>query len=291
MTEAYWRVGDIVAAWSTWQTMRLTVSRIPLPPYVVSALVQASAQGQLLFTLRSGLQLNGWQDDELATISTQLAEESPLRAMHRAIEGEIAFQKEAFEKFRKDRGAIREFYPASDSPILSFISRVELALVTDQQLADNQAVIVHAMESKLVDFDPVTGHYQPPSGESPNPTDSSGDVAWFEKFYFMFADHHALSAYDGLPSLVIRSQSSLDQARIAVALELHRRATGAYPENLDALNERMSATIPVDPATGAPYLYNPTQDGGYALWGTGIDRTSQGGDMKTDVVWSMPGRN
>jgi hypothetical protein len=289
MTEAQWRVGDNAAAWSTWQTMRLAGSHSPLPPCLISALVQTSVQGQLLHTMRSGLRLGGWQDDQLTAISTQLAEESPLHAMHRAIEGEKAMVSGTFAHLKEDRATILEIIPTPLSPIESFINRIGLSLVTDQQLADNQSVLVHAMESQLANFDPDTGHYLPPSpAESQTSADPLQHGSWFEKFYFMFAD---LSVYDGLPSYVIRSQSSLDQGRIAVALELHRRATGTYPDNLDAVNERMAGAIPVDPATGAAYFYRRTQDGGYSLWGTGIDRASQGGDAMTDVTWSMPGGN
>ena len=43
--------------------------------------------------------------------------------------------------------------------------------------------------------------------------------------------------------------------------------------------------MPIDIATGQPYFYQRDADGGYTLWGTGIDGKSDGGDEKTDVTW------
>jgi len=85
-------------------------------------------------------------------------------------------------------------------------------------------------------------------------------------------------------AMVIREQFEYDQFRIAAALELQRRATGQYPESLDAVDDFFGRIAPRDIATGQPYFYQRTADGGYTLWGTDIDRTSQGGDENTDVT-------
>ena len=45
-----------------------------------------------------------------------------------------------------------------------------------------------------------------------------------------------------------------------------------------------------DIAAGKPYLYQRSEDGGYKLWGTGIDGKNEGGNETTDVTWTQRGR-
>jgi hypothetical protein len=87
-----------------------------------------------------------------------------------------------------------------------------------------------------------------------------------------------------VPEQIIRSQSTIDQTRIAAALEMQHRATGEYPATLDAVSATFGGKIPRDIATGQPYFYQRDLDGGYRLWGTGIDRKSDGGDERADVT-------
>lgn len=39
-----------------------------------------------------------------------------------------------------------------------------------------------------------------------------------------------------------------------------------------------------DISTGQPYFYQREVDGGYKIWGTGIDGKSDGGNEETDVT-------
>ena len=48
----------------------------------------------------------------------------------------------------------------------------------------------------------------------------------------------------------------------------------------------VSVMLPRDIATGQPYLYQRDANGGYKLWGTGIDGKSDGGNDDTDVIWT-----
>ena len=91
--------------------------------------------------------------------------------------------------------------------------------------------------------------------------------------------------HDWVPEQIIRGQSAIDQTRIAAALEIQQRATGEYPESLDAVRGTFGGSTPIDIATGQPYFYQRDADGGYTLWGTGIDGKSDGGDERTDVTW------
>ncbi len=85
---------------------------------------------------------------------------------------------------------------------------------------------------------------------------------------------------------MIRQQSAYDQFRLAAALETYQRRTGNYPDRLDSISNKFPGGVPRDIATGQPYFYQRDPDGGYKLWGTGIDGKSDGGDGKADVTWT-----
>lgn len=76
-------------------------------------------------------------------------------------------------------------------------------------------------------------------------------------------------------------------ARIGLGIELYHAEHGAYPENLDALVASLGGTLPIDPFTGAPYVYEPTRNG-FALYSPGPDRAADDsvrGRRGDDVVW------
>jgi hypothetical protein len=73
------------------------------------------------------------------------------------------------------------------------------------------------------------------------------------------------------------AQSSLDQARIACALERHRLATGEYPATLDALIPRFMDKLPHDIINGQPLHYRRTENGRFLLYSVGWNGTDDGG--------------
>ncbi len=88
-----------------------------------------------------------------------------------------------------------------------------------------------------------------------------------------------------LARYTIDNQTRLDQTRLALALESQKRATGDYPDRLDALAPAFPGGSPHDVATGQPYFYEKTPDGSFRLWGTGMDRWNHDGNAKLDLVW------
>ena len=109
----------------------------------------------------------------------------------------------------------------------------------------------------------------------------------FGSFYFMIKDLNGGGGDDqSAARSVIGQQSQFDQFRLAAALETYQRETGKYPDHLDAISGQFPNGPPLDIATGQPYLYQRDEDGGYKLWGTGIDGKSEGGNEKSDVTWT-----
>ena len=79
-----------------------------------------------------------------------------------------------------------------------------------------------------------------------------------------------------VPAKATAAQTSVDQARIACALERYRLAHGDFPESLAALVPSVSPELPKDPITGEPYRYRRTQDG-YRLYSVGWNERDDNG--------------
>lgn len=96
-----------------------------------------------------------------------------------------------------------------------------------------------------------------------------------------------LPAYNTIGQRSLRSEILMEQAKLAVALERFRIATGSYPENLEALN----TMIPLDPFTEKPMTFRKEGDS-YVLYSIGSNGIDEGGLLKHhrdhgDYVWRL----
>ena len=284
MAEAHLRTGDPNRAWSDLKTMDSSIDRCGdmLPNFGFNL------SSDLLRTAQSGMDLGAWTDTQLMGISTILGKDSALATNRRDMEMRKILKADYFAHFRENQIEVEKDFSFSKSPIDRAINRIGIATVTDQQLADNLTVIEYQMDQPFTRFDPDTGFYMGKSSEDSYglPRSKPSDIS-FERFYYMYSELYG-GGYDYLPNYIIREQFTIDRTRIASALEIQHRATGEYPATLDAVGGN---PLPRDIATGQPYFYQRNADGGYTLWGTGIDGTSQNGDKKSDVSWTQMPRD
>jgi hypothetical protein len=103
------------------------------------------------------------------------------------------------------------------------------------------------------------------------------------------------------------TQSVVNEAIAACALERYRIEHGTYPDTLEAANRPEETSIPLDVISGKPMGYRKTPDGRYALWCVGLTGKDNGGkrilnkenpewtrfsspDYPGDWVWDFPGQ-
>ena len=279
LVEAHWRFGDTATATELWDVMRHAAERSGDSPVLFDMLRQQMLHKHLYQTMRAGFALNAWSDTQLAGMSQSLAGERTLDSMRRAIAGEKAKVSTMLDRSRE--------YPADFMQVNPSVAPILAALTTNQQLADNAAMLHSTMDRALDRFDPATGLMVPAVAGTAEPSSVGGSIAsWFDRYYFMYSAPFE-GAYRQLPAEnVVRAQSENDQAQLAIALELHRRQSGQYPESLDAVSGRFPSGMPRDIATGETYGYRPLPEGGYQLWGSGFDQMNDGGTLGKDVVWT-----
>ena len=73
-------------------------------------------------------------------------------------------------------------------------------------------------------------------------------------------------------------QNSIDQARIACALEIYHLKEGKYPQSLAELGKE----LPHDVFTGESYFYEPDSKGKYRIYGVGWNLKDDGGNVNAE---------
>ncbi|HTB63951.1 MAG TPA: hypothetical protein VK737_10215 [Opitutales bacterium] len=81
-------------------------------------------------------------------------------------------------------------------------------------------------------------------------------------------------------AIFAHSQTWLDQAAVACALERYRLAQGTYPEKLNDLVPKYIKKLPNDIITGGPLHYQRTPDGLFVLYSIGWDGIDHGGEER-----------
>ena len=237
----------------------------------------------------TGVRTCSWTDEQLSEISSVVSREDSLTATRRDIEQEKERTVEYYTNFDEYGKDFAKDFLKTPSPINQMFNQAKLKLITEQQIQDNMELKLHEIDQRLSRFDPETGYYIRPTAEEQADAGESRETNGpLGSFYFMLKNlNGGVMDPDSTAAMVICEQSRYDHVGIAAALEMQQRATGGYPASLDAVRGRFPGGMPRDIATGQPYLYQRNPDGGYTLWGTGIDGTSEGGSPESDVTWTQ----
>ena len=286
--EARLQSGDAAGAWADWQAMKNSSARLA-ELYPANSGYYGSMDYRMFGLARSGMRSGAWTDDQLSEISSMVARENVLASAQRDVEREKKSITEYYMNFHEHEEQFGKDLLKTPSQFNQFVNQVKLKLITEQQIRDNMEVKLSEVDQRLSRFDPETGFYVRPTEEeleeSGGAEQSPGVLG---SFYFMIKDLHGGGEYQvNAARDVIQAQSKYDQFRLAAALETYQRETGRYPDQLDAISDKFPGGAPLDIATGQPYLYQRDANGGYKLWGTGIDGKSEGGNEKTDVTWTQ----
>jgi hypothetical protein len=292
LTQARWRTGDEQGAWADWDALRQFALRAGEEGTSAGSYSQYWLQIQLSREVGAGISLDGWTDDQLRRIPQALASYDAVLTEHRSLEVELG----RLEEFGQRPADVRAWFESGIPHANGFgpaLRRWSFSLASDQQLKDNVAILAADYSYALAQLDPERRVCLPMEGEQTPSQEALADRSFLSDFYFLPA--HELMGwskrgfYGGGPPFAMSGQAITDHARFAAALEVQRRATGQYPDALDAISGSFPEGMPHDVATGQPYLYERTLSGSsYKLWGTGVDRTDDRGDPKKDILFILP---
>lgn len=118
-----------------------------------------------------------------------------------------------------------------------------------------------------------------------------------QQLWTVLANKHSRPIYDQLDDLfalmampevrgvafrVIYTQSQINEAIAACALERYRIEHGAYPASLQAANHPGEKILPLDVISGKPMGYRRTPNGRYLLWCVALNNQDHGGTRVLD---------
>lgn len=244
-----------------------------------------------------GLARRQWSDDQLVVMERKLAGFDATRDYSLVLRSELAWQLKSIEHLRTDRRAISIdcmcgkpiFWPTLAcrlSPSGWFhLSKVAVARCY-------QAALPTSAELSLRILSPsITRRFEEAAGLERSRYWNQG--SWMLSFFVPLLEREA--------NTCARTQTSVDLARVACALERFRQASGAFPESLHALVPKYLLEIPHDVVTGQPLHYRRTEDGDFLLYSVGWNEVDDGGEPEPlryfyvgisspagDWVWGYP---
>jgi hypothetical protein len=112
-----------------------------------------------------------------------------------------------------------------------------------------------------------------------------------------------LPSLGGFAKKTAQAHTSVDLARVAIALERYRLAHGEFPATLEAIAPQFIAPVPHDVIGGGLLKYRLTDDGQFVLYSIGWNETDDGGVVvskegspsevdrdRGDWVWRYPAK-
>jgi len=270
-------VGEREGAWSDLNLgIRLTES-VRREPIIISQLVRAACWDLVLAPFRQPIRAHQLTEAQLVSLQQRLIAVDLLEGYECSMGGERVFDSTWLALTRAECDSMRgEYNPEliqSLFDILRFTTyaprgwvyqnQVVLCRLTDNYLAacvDPPRRLVSPAKSVALREAFTTAH-GPYSALVPSVFQLQ---VQFGNLYFRGAQF-------------AHSQTKIDQAVIACALERHWLAHSEYPETLEALVPQFLAKVPHDLINGAPLHYHRTPEGSYTLYSVGWNETDDGG--------------
>lgn len=267
-------------------------------PILIDHLVRIATLGINLQTVREGLVRHAWTEPQLEELEKHLANANLLAEYKLAQRGERALSTGGLDWLRRQGSRTDAFnYLASDEGGAGFVP-VSWAIPSGWIRQNMLTISEMHQEFTLAAVDEHARRVFPDVCDKLETTVEKMGV----RPYTIFAKL-LMPALGKAVRRSARMQTSLDAARIAIALERHRLANGALPENLDPLAPRYLARLPTDLMDGKPLRYRRGEAGGYILYSVGWNQTDEGGEIawtkgkdpnpdlsKGDWVWQMPAK-
>ena len=288
--------------------LRLTDS-IRLEPFLITHLVRIAMVQITLQPIYEGLAEHKWSEAQLAELDSELAKLDFLPDYRLAMRGEMVLCQEGIidylrrhpEKISNVSGYVSadDGNSTSSGPIFksfSYYSLIPSGWFYQNELRGSRFTVQQYLP--LADLE-----HRIVSPASLHRAETAFDLEFKRANPYNRLEAMLLPSLGGAVKKFAYAQSSVDLARVAIALERYHLAHGEYPESLDALTPLFMEKIPHDIINGEPLHYRRTDDGQFVLYSVGWNETDDGGvevfeGKKTervdisqgDWVWRYPAK-
>jgi hypothetical protein len=284
--------GDTRSALQDVKTLDRTQNAIRSEPLLISFLVRLTMIKFLMQPIWQGLAEHLWPETELREIEAVLARTDLITDYAWVLRGERAAANLSYSKFRASRRPTNSIL----AECLSWLEPPRRFWI--YALLPNEAVMCHNQEANERW---VQDHVLPVADGARHrvfPAEEAEAVRVNENTKSTPYNMLAKMAADTMSAFSIRAaatQTDIDEALVACALERFRLRNGQFPNDLDALIPDYLKALPHDVIDGAPLRYRRESSDTYLLYSVGWNQIDEEGlivpdrsrrdNKKGDWVW------
>jgi hypothetical protein len=257
-------------------------------PVLVSKLVRLAMFSGTLDDIKEGIRLHVWRESDLIWFQDYLSRTDLLAEYKRAMRGERNFSIEISDQM--SRGQLPQTSISETASI-----NLPMKIVPRGWIRWNELLIAKWHQEITFAAVDETSHRVFPDvvsrGQKTIENKNRNPYTILAKMLF--------PALIKVSQRAAETQTKVDQALIACALERYYIAHKSYPENLQELVPQFLGKLPHDVITGAPMKYERTVNGFYKIYSVGWDQKDDGGkvpekkkpDLNSDWVWQFQETN
>jgi hypothetical protein len=253
-------------------------------PFLISHLVRIAMVNLTLQPIYEGLAEHRWSDEQLVALAAELAKLNFLSDYKLSMRGEMGCQGGDIDFVIRNR---RELVNLTDNSLPVIPPRINSSIPTGW-FYQNQLRCARMMVKFYIPL--ADANQQTISPTAARHADEVLSAETKTTTPYNILEKMLLPALGSCVKKFAHAQSSVDLARVAIALERYRLAHGAYPESLDMLVPQFIAKLPHDIINGQPLHYRRTLDGQLVLYSVGWNETDDGGVVEQRVVGVSDGR-
>ena len=247
-------------------------------PCWISHMVQLAILKLTFQPVWEGLAAHAWSEAQLVELDAIMARQDPLQDYRNTVRGDMAWRDDVIRYFQRHPGYMLSLFSANDDSISTNIDLQDIVLghmIPIGWFDQNRLYSASCTENFFLPAVDIQKHvfipafiYQALNSESNlcNHLTPKRLIA-----------PQLLTETDRNADKFSFAQSSVDMARVAIALERYRLAQGEYPESLVALSPHYLNPVPHDVIGGKPLHYCVTGDGRFLLYSIGWNEKDDGG--------------
>jgi len=258
---------------------------------LVNTMIRVAISGLGLSTSWEALSAKGWTGQSLAQLQSDWEVIDLVAALERGMVGERIMVSQVFESAKSDPQYLGSIMPVTGGGVLGRASGYFTERYWRNHMDEDFLLYLRQMQDRIE----ATRQLQT---NAPGQTVAAllhdqqkaldGSLNGLMNRYRYLFTAIALPNYTRACQTMIRTETQRRMTITAIALERCRLRNGHFPASLDALVPEFVSSVPIDPMSGMPFLYQTHADGTFTLYSVGEDGQDDGGDaMATNTVKSF----
>jgi hypothetical protein len=267
------------------------------PMTLVAAMIHVAITGIYTERIAAGLENHSWQEKHLSAFESQLAELNLPALTYEGMRCEMIATTYAFQNaFHNDSSLKLSLLVTKAPPKPSWKDWLKDLPLRAYGLVPRgwryQNLVVHASLERMI-LESIQGFETNTQPKRISAANAELQANFERSSLFNMVAKVAIPNFSKAVQTTIKNQTSVNQARIACALERYRLSHGQFPDSLAALQPKFLAVIPHDLIGSLPLKYRRTEAGSFVLYSVGWNELDEGGTATSDVekgdwVWRYP---